>query len=122
MPLGKEVGLGPGHIVLDGDPAPPPQKGGTAQPHPIFGPCLLWPNGWMDQDATWYGHIVLHGNPVLPKKGTQTPIFGPWLLWSNGRPSQLLLSACRYLLSTTLVAQAEHRFWYVCLCLSDNRA
>ena len=20
-----------------------------------FGPCLLWPNGWMDQDATWYG-------------------------------------------------------------------
>ena len=29
MPLGTEVGLGPGHIVLDGDPAPP--KG--AQPH-----------------------------------------------------------------------------------------
>ena len=22
MPLGKEVGLGPGHIVLDGDPTP----------------------------------------------------------------------------------------------------
>jgi len=22
MPFGKEVGLGPGHIVLDGDPAP----------------------------------------------------------------------------------------------------
>jgi len=22
-----EVGLGPGHIVLDGDPAPPPKKG-----------------------------------------------------------------------------------------------
>ena len=30
MPLGREVGLGPGHIVLDVDPAPPPQKG--AQP------------------------------------------------------------------------------------------
>jgi len=29
MPLGKEVGLGPGHIVLDGDPAPPT----TAPPH-----------------------------------------------------------------------------------------
>jgi len=28
MPLGMEVGLGPGHIVLDGDPAPSPQKGG----------------------------------------------------------------------------------------------
>ena len=29
MPLGMEVGLGPGYIVLDGDPAPPPQKKGT---------------------------------------------------------------------------------------------
>jgi len=26
MVLGMEVGLGPGHIVLDGDPAPPPKK------------------------------------------------------------------------------------------------
>ena len=34
MPLGMEVGLGPGNIVLDGDPASPPQKG--VQP-PIFG-------------------------------------------------------------------------------------
>ena len=31
----------------------PPEK--RAHPrHPIFGPCLLWPNCWMDQDATWY--------------------------------------------------------------------
>jgi len=30
----------------------PPQRG-TA-PSVIFGPCLLWPNGWLDQDATWY--------------------------------------------------------------------
>jgi len=28
MPLGTEVGLGPGDFVLDGDPAPPPQKRG----------------------------------------------------------------------------------------------
>ena len=27
MPLGTKVGLGPGHIVLQGDPAPPPKKG-----------------------------------------------------------------------------------------------
>ena len=53
MPL-MDVGFGPGDFVLDGDPAPYPQKGAAAQP-PIFGPCLLWPNGWMDQDATWYG-------------------------------------------------------------------
>jgi len=31
MKLGMEVGLGPGYIVLDGDPAPPPPKG-TASP------------------------------------------------------------------------------------------
>ena len=51
MPLGMEVGFGPGDFVLDGDPAPP-QKG--AQPQ-MFGPCLLWPNGCMHQDTTWYG-------------------------------------------------------------------
>ena len=52
MSLGMEVGLGPGKFVFDGDPATPPEKGHT-HPHPIFGPSLLWPNGWMDEDATW---------------------------------------------------------------------
>jgi len=47
--LGKEVGLGPGHIVSDGDPASVP-KG--AQPPQIFCSCLFWRNGWMVQDAT----------------------------------------------------------------------
>ena len=47
MPLGKEVGLDPGNIALNGDPAPPPPKRG--QSPPIFGPCLLWPNGWWCQ-------------------------------------------------------------------------
>jgi len=47
MPLGTEVDLGPDDIVLDGDQLPLPQKWGRA-PSPIFGPCLLWPNGWMD--------------------------------------------------------------------------
>ena len=42
----------PGHIVLDGDPAPPSPKGHSP---PIFGPYLLRPNGCMDQDVTWYG-------------------------------------------------------------------
>ena len=32
MPLGMEVGLGPGDFVLDGDPAPP-QKNGTTPPN-----------------------------------------------------------------------------------------
>jgi len=37
MPLGKKVGLGPGHIVLDGD-LPAPQKG--AHP-PTFWPMFI---------------------------------------------------------------------------------
>jgi len=43
MPFGMEVGLGPGDIVLDGDPPIhplPPEKG--AQQPPLFGSCLLW--------------------------------------------------------------------------------
>jgi len=73
--------------VLDGDPSPLPQE---AVP-PIFGPHLLWPNGCMDQGATWYGgrprfrDIVLDGDPAPPRlKGHSPSIFGPCLLWPNG--------------------------------------
>ena len=89
MPLGTEVGLGPGHIVLDGTKLPPPTERGTAPPHTHFrglrtslrsykrGPCLLWPNGWMDQDATWYGpgEIVLDGRPRFPSPFRGRPQF-----------------------------------------------
>jgi len=45
MPLGMEVGLGPGDFVLDGDPLLLPKKGVDPQ---IFGPCLLCPTaGWI---------------------------------------------------------------------------
>jgi len=39
MPLGTEVGLDPAHVVLDGDPAPPPLKG--AQQPPTFRPMCV---------------------------------------------------------------------------------
>jgi len=79
VPLSTEVGLGSGDIVLDGEPAPL-LKG--AQP-PIFGPCVLWHNSWMDQYDSWYeggprpGDIVLDGDPApSPKRGTD-PNFRP---------------------------------------------
>jgi len=50
MPLGMKVGLDPGDTALDGDPATP-KKGHSL---PLYGPCLLWPNSWTDQDGTWY--------------------------------------------------------------------
>ena len=39
MPLGTEVGIGSGDIVLHGDPAPPSERG-TVVPL-LFGPFLL---------------------------------------------------------------------------------
>jgi len=82
IPLGTEVGQGPGDIVLDGDPDP--NKGHMP---PVYGPCLLWPNGWMDQDARYASarrHCVRWG-PSSPSKRAQPPAFGPCLLWPNGR-------------------------------------
>ena len=45
MPLGRGIDLGPGDIVLDGDPAPP-RKRGTAAPS-NFPPVSI------DQTAGW---------------------------------------------------------------------
>jgi len=70
--LGTKVGLSPGDSVLDGDPAPSPQRRRT--PSPIFRPFLLWPNSWMHQDATWYG-----GRPQPRRRspGAEPPNFRP---------------------------------------------
>jgi len=78
MSLGMEIGLGPDDFVLDGDPAPPPQKGHRP---PIFGPYLLRPNGCMDQESLGMelgldlGDFVLDGDPVAPsaKGGGRIP-------------------------------------------------
>ena len=83
-----EVGLGPGDFVLDGDSAPTRKK---AQPLLNFRPMSIGSNGWMDEDATWYGsrphpsHIVLDGDPVrrVPpcERGTAVPpLFGPFIV------------------------------------------
>jgi len=37
-----------------GNPAAHPDAKKGAQP-PIFGPCLFWPNTWIDPDDTWHG-------------------------------------------------------------------
>jgi len=80
MPLGRNVGLDPSDIVLDGNPAPLPKRG---QSPPNFGPCLLWPNGWMDQDATCTkvglgsGRTVLHGDAASPLLKGTVPNFRP---------------------------------------------
>jgi len=48
MPLGTEIGLDIGHIVLDGDPALPGK--GTQQP-PSFRPVSMWPRSAISATA-----------------------------------------------------------------------
>jgi len=80
MALGMEVGLRPRHIVLDGDPAPLPKKGGRAPQftaHFYRGQtagCIKMP---LDMEVGLSpDDFVLDGDPVpLPKKG-RPPISG----------------------------------------------
>jgi len=78
MPLGTEVGLGPGNVVLDGNPGSP--KRGTA---PRF-----WAHVYCGQMAGWIkmplgmevdlgpGHTVLDRDPAPPRKGhSSSPSF-----------------------------------------------
>jgi len=75
MALGMELGLGPGHIVLDEDPAPLPKK--EAEPPSQFSAhfycgqtarCIKMPLGV--QVGLSPGDVVLDGNPApSPKKG-----------------------------------------------------
>ena len=77
MTLGMEVGLCPGHIVLDRNPAPP--IWGTS---PIFGLCLLWSDGWdgskcyliVDTDVSFNpSDTVLDGTQLPTERGTSAP-------------------------------------------------
>ena len=74
MKLGMEVGLGPGHTVLDGETAPK-----NAAQH------TFWPI-YCGQMAGWIkmplgtevslspGHIVLNGDPLPPPQGQSSPL------------------------------------------------
>jgi len=109
VPLGTEVGIGPG-VVLDGDAAPPTKKRHSL---PVFSPCLLCPNGWMDEDATWYGsrprsmtHCVRRGPSCAPpppaQKGhSRSPSFLAHVYW----PWSPISATAKLLLSHVSMAQ-----------------
>jgi len=67
MSLGTEQGLGPGDFVLDGDPAPPSQKGSGApkfSAHVYCGQTAAWirmPRGM--QIGLSPSDIILDGDP-----------------------------------------------------------
>ena len=80
MNLGMEVELGPGHIVLDGDPTLPRKRGHSRQfsAHVCCGQTAGWikmrlgPEVGLDP-----GNIVLEGDPAPPEKRGPAPNFWP---------------------------------------------
>jgi len=85
MKLGKQVGLVPGRIVLDGDPAPPPPNGHSL---PQFSANIS-----CGQMAAWIemslgmelgldpGNFVLEGDSAPPpQKGDRAPNFRPMFI------------------------------------------
>ena len=74
MKLGTNVGLVPGHVVLERYGDPSSHKGTAAHltfgpcivDKRLFGPCLLWPNSM--QIGLGPCHIVLDGDPAASKR------------------------------------------------------
>ena len=78
MKLGMQVGLGPDHIVLGGDPAPPPLKGHSPQfsAHICCGQMAAWIKMSLGMEVgLGPGDFVLDGDPALPspKRGGAEP-------------------------------------------------
>jgi len=89
-PLGVEVGLSPGDIALDRDPAPYPKRGRA--PPSFRSTSIVAKRLHGSRYATWYGgrprpirNIVLDLDPASPRKRAHPPPpnFGPCLLWPN---------------------------------------
>jgi len=92
-----EVGLGPGHIVLDGDLAhPSPKEGRSPQflAHLYCGQMAGWIKMALGMEVgLGPGHIVLDGDPAPLKKGTAPPPnFSPCLLWQRSGWMKMPLS------------------------------
>jgi len=82
MKLGKEVGLGPGHIVLDGTQLPSPKGGHSSPPFSAHAYCG-YTAGWIKMPlgtevSLGPGDVVLDAPPPT-ERGTAapSPLFGP---------------------------------------------
>jgi len=108
MPLGMEVGLGPGHIVLDWDPASPlPKKGNS--------PLQFSARVCCGQTAEWIkmplgtkvglgsGDSVLDGHSAPLQNGGTAPTFRPMSIVAKGSP----ISATAELLSDINILQGS---------------
>jgi len=86
--VGMQVGLGPGHTVLDGDPAPPRPNGHSPpqfSAHISCGrmtACIKMSLGMeLGLEALHQGDFVLDGDHApLPKRGPSPPNFRPMFI------------------------------------------
>ena len=77
MSLSREVGLSPGDIVLEWDPALPPPKAQFLA-HVYCGQMAVWIKMALDIEVgVSPGDIVLDLHPAPPQKRTQPPNFWP---------------------------------------------
>jgi len=84
MEFGMRVGLGSGHIVLDGEPVSPPLKGYSPQFSAHI--CCGQMSGWINMPLGMQvglapgNYFVLDGDPAPSRKsGHSSPIFGPYV-------------------------------------------
>ena len=96
---------------------------------PVCLPCLsgclsgcdvgvLWPNGWMDQDATWHRgrpRPRRHWGPSSPHgKGHSSPLLSAHVYYGTAKRSPILailLSSCLVLLDRTSKIRQSIMFW-----------
>ena len=97
MKLGTKVGLGSGHTVLDGDPAPPPERGIAPNFRPMYvvakrlvkARCHL-----VRRQAAAQATLCYMGTQ-LPQSGTAPPNIGPVCIVAKRSPiSATVLSTC----------------------------
>jgi len=87
MPLGMEVGIGPGNCVRWG-PSYPQKKGHTHRTiaaHVYCGQTAGWMKTPFGTEVDLGpGHIVLDGVPALRERGTATPLFSAHVYCGHG--------------------------------------
>jgi len=88
MKLSLEVGLGPGHIVLDGDPAPFPQRGTAPnfRPMSVVAKRLDGSRCHLAGGRPWSRLHYVRWDPAHPSKGGTTSNFRPMSIVSKRSP------------------------------------
>jgi len=81
-PLGTEVDIGAGHIVLDGFKR---SAKGAQHPPPLLGPCLLWPRSPISATAEL---LLIFVSSVLAKRISEMTCFVSSATWNLNSVTQ----------------------------------